>query len=185
MNIKYVTGDATLPQGEGNKIIAHICNDVGAWGAGFVMALSARDMGPQMSYQSWYFGEEEALVGGRIQMVPDFMLQGDVWVCNMIAQRSVGDMDGVPPIRYTWLATCLVKLRKAAQNMRPQASVHMPRIGTGLAGGKWENIEALIENLLCGHDVPVTVYDLPPPMTPSELAYSKDAATATGMYDHD
>jgi hypothetical protein len=30
--ILYLKGDATNPQVEGNKIIAHICNDIGGWG---------------------------------------------------------------------------------------------------------------------------------------------------------
>jgi hypothetical protein len=35
----------------------------------------------------------------------------------------------------------------------------MPRIGCGLAGGKWERVEPLIVARLVGADVPVTVYD--------------------------
>jgi hypothetical protein len=38
--LRLVTGDATTPTGEGNKIIAHICNDIGGWGKGFVVAIS-------------------------------------------------------------------------------------------------------------------------------------------------
>lgn len=45
--IKYVIGDATEPQGTGRKIIAHVCNDCGGWGAGFVLALSAKDYRPE------------------------------------------------------------------------------------------------------------------------------------------
>ncbi len=33
--IVYLKGDATQPKTEGNKIIAHICNDIGGWGKGF------------------------------------------------------------------------------------------------------------------------------------------------------
>ncbi|GGJ45802.1 hypothetical protein GCM10010121_066360 [Streptomyces brasiliensis] len=40
--IKYVRGDATVPSGKGVKAIAHVCNDVGGWGKGFVLALSRR-----------------------------------------------------------------------------------------------------------------------------------------------
>lgn len=38
--IKYVRGDATQPQGEGKKIISHICNDVGAHAFGMFHFLS-------------------------------------------------------------------------------------------------------------------------------------------------
>jgi len=34
MDIKYIKGDATNPAGEGNKLIVHICNDIGGWGKG-------------------------------------------------------------------------------------------------------------------------------------------------------
>lgn len=34
--IDYVHGDATLPT-EGARVLAHICNDVGRWGKGFVV----------------------------------------------------------------------------------------------------------------------------------------------------
>jgi len=30
--IHYLKADATVPQAEGNIVIAHICNDIGAWG---------------------------------------------------------------------------------------------------------------------------------------------------------
>ena len=39
-NIAYVQGDATQPQGTGARIIVHICNDIGGWGAGFVLVHS-------------------------------------------------------------------------------------------------------------------------------------------------
>jgi hypothetical protein len=35
----------------------------------------------------------------------------------------------------------------------------MPRIGCGLAGGRWECVKPLIEARLVAASVPVTVYD--------------------------
>jgi hypothetical protein len=35
----------------------------------------------------------------------------------------------------------------------------MPRIGCGLAGGKWSKIEPLIDRTLIAHQIPTTVYD--------------------------
>lgn len=40
--IIYLKGDATNPIAKGNKIIAHICNDAGGWGKGFVLAISRK-----------------------------------------------------------------------------------------------------------------------------------------------
>ena len=46
-----------------------------------------------------------------------------------------------PPIRYEAVRACL---RRLAVEARVGASVHMPRIGCGLAGGRWEEIEPMI-----------------------------------------
>lgn len=53
MQIKYLKGDATKPIGEGNKVIVHVCNDVGGWGRGFVLALSKRWAEPERKYREW------------------------------------------------------------------------------------------------------------------------------------
>ena len=39
-SIKYIIGDATAPKMDGTKIICHVCNVIGGWGKGFVLALS-------------------------------------------------------------------------------------------------------------------------------------------------
>lgn len=79
--LRVIRGDATSPQAAGPEIVAHICNDLGGWGRGFVLAVSRR-----------------------------------------------------------WPET--------------------PRIGCGLAGGRWDRIEPLVTAALCEHDVAVTVYDV-------------------------
>jgi hypothetical protein len=40
--IYYAKGDASKPIGAGPKMICHITNNRGGWGAGFVLALSKR-----------------------------------------------------------------------------------------------------------------------------------------------
>ena len=54
--IRYVTGDATRPQGEGPQIIAHVCNDLGRWGKGFVVAISKRWPQPREQFLAWHEG---------------------------------------------------------------------------------------------------------------------------------
>jgi hypothetical protein len=40
--------------------------------------------------------------------------------------------------------------------------IHMPRIGCGLAGGSWDQVEPLLETHLARAGFNVWVYDLPP-----------------------
>jgi O-acetyl-ADP-ribose deacetylase (regulator of RNase III) len=159
--ITYVKGDATSPQGDGNRIIAHVCNDQGGWGAGFVLALSARDKTPEEMYREWPDGRYSAVpfALGKVQVCP-FTDDPGLYVANMIAQRGYSK-PGHPALSYAYLTTCLIKLQKIAAAMRPQATVHMPRIGCGLAGGDWNKVSLLIEHFLVDYGVPVMVYDLP------------------------
>lgn len=152
--ITYVTGDATRPQGAGNKIIAHVCNDVGAWGKGFVLALSRRWREPEAAYRAW-FGES-ILILGAVRLV---QVHRQLYVANMIAQHGIKAVRGEPPIRYAAVNACLLDLGDKAVELG--ATVHMPRIGCGLAGGTWDKVEPLVRQQLCSRGIPVFVYDLP------------------------
>lgn len=160
--INYVTGDATDPPGDGYRIIAHVCNDVGGWGAGFVVALSARSRKAERAYRLWarYRRDNEGTPFelGQVQFAP---FAKNITVANMVAQRGVRtDNAGDPPIRYAALRSCLDKLGQRATTNK--ATVHMPRIGGGLAGGDWDKVEeCILESLIDVYGLSVTVYDLP------------------------
>lgn len=154
IDITYTTGDATAPVGDGHKIIVHVCNDIGGWSKGFVMALSKRWQEPEMKYREWA-KRSEYFVLGAVQFV---QTTPDTWVANLIGQRDIKkDKDGTPPIRYEAVKEGLVKVATFARRMH--ASVHMPRIGCGLAGGTWDKMEPIIEETLSNTGVKVTVYD--------------------------
>lgn len=153
-SIKYIKGDATNPQSNGNKIIVHICNDVGGWGKGFVLALTKKWKEPEEKYREWYNSKIEFELG-KVQFV---QVQSDIWVANLIGQHKINvDKSGNPPIRYEAIATGLNAVSTFAN--RNNSSVHMPRIGCGLAGGNWEHIEPMILSALSNNDIDVTVYD--------------------------
>jgi len=151
----HVIGDATQPLGEGPKIIVHVCNDIGGWGRGFVVALSKRWPEPEQRYRAWHRGESEhPFALGEVQ----FVQVGDtLWVANLIGQRDVRRVEGVPPVRYEAIRKGLQRVAAKARQLG--ASVHMPRIGCGLAGGQWEEVAKIVEELV-NRGVPVTVYDL-------------------------
>lgn len=155
--ITYVRGDATTPQGKGVKVIAHVCNDLGGWGKGFVLALSRRWPEPETAYRRWHRERAKNDFGlGAVQLVP---VDPHLWVANLVGQRGIrtGRSTGVP-VRYEAIDTGLAALGEHA--LRLGASVHMPRIGCGLAGGRWERVEPLVTARLTARGVPVTVYDV-------------------------
>ena len=157
MPIEYVEGDATQPVGAGAKVIVHVCNDVGGWGKGFVVALSRRWKNPERRFRAWYRGQGEdtrPFALGEAQLVE---VEPALWVANVIGQRGLKPKDGVPPVRYDAIRQGLAQV--AAFAAEHGASVHMPRIGCGLAGGSWEVVSGLIEETLGAAGVPVVVYD--------------------------
>jgi O-acetyl-ADP-ribose deacetylase (regulator of RNase III) len=154
--LRIIKGDATSPQSPGPKIIAHICNDLGGWGKGFVVAVSRRWPEPERDYRQWHRLRAQNDFGlGAVRLV---QVRPDIWVANMIGQHGMKRGSAGPPIRYEAVERCLGTVGDHA--LRLGASVHMPRIGCGLAGGRWERIEPLVTAALCEREVAVTVYDV-------------------------
>jgi len=158
--VKYVKGDATKPEGDGRKIIVHVCNDSGGWGAGFVKAISARWPEPERSYRSWYRNVRNDggyfLPLGHVQMV---RVSDDIEVANMIGQHGTVSPTNPYPVSYAAIGYGLEKIAKIAGYS--DATVHMPRIGCGLARGDWDVVESIINRTMTLSDIDVTVYDLP------------------------
>ncbi|MEV8314236.1 macro domain-containing protein [Streptomyces sp. NPDC059900] len=153
--ISYVRGDATAPFGKGVKLIAHVCNDLGGWGKGFVVAVSRRWPGPEAAYRRWHRERAKNDFGlGAVQFVE---VDQYIWVANMIGQHGMRTGSKGVPVRYEAIDTALAALADKAVEL--DASVHMPRIGCGLAGGKWSRVEPLIARRLVERGVAVTVYD--------------------------
>jgi O-acetyl-ADP-ribose deacetylase (regulator of RNase III) len=159
--IVYKNGDATNPDLEGvagKCYIVHICNDVGKWGKGFVLSLSKRWSEPKSQYLNWYrqgrcFQRDRNIPFelGKIQIVK---VEEKIYVVNMIAQHNVQPHEAVP-IRYPKLRQCLLDLKT---ELSEGDRVCMPRIGTKLAGGKWQVIEKIILETIGS----ATVYDYQP-----------------------
>ncbi len=153
--IRYLKGDATNPQATGPKIICNILSDRVGWGKGFVLAISKRWKEPEQEFHKWFENRKENdFALGAVQWV---QVQDDLWIVNMVGQHNLRPSKEGPPIRYEAVDQCLKQVGEKAKELG--ASVHMPRIGCGLAGGKWEKIEPLIEKNLCTVGVEVTVYD--------------------------
>jgi O-acetyl-ADP-ribose deacetylase (regulator of RNase III) len=153
--IRYIQGDATSPQASGPKVIVHCCNDLGRWGAGFVLAISARWLEPEAEFRAWHqLGAAGGFALGAVQFVP---VRADIVVANLLGQHGIKKGSKGPPIRYDAIAAGLAKVGDHA--IATGASVHMPRIGCGLAGGKWELVEPLVQQHLSARGVVVTVYD--------------------------
>lgn len=156
ITITYLKGDATQPRGGGQRFVAHIANDRGlTWGAGFGLAVRKTWPAAQEDFRAWALAHHRQFKLGAVHIST---VSGDLKVCHMVAQRGYGPSPK-PRIRYGALRTCLGLLADEAR--RAEATVHMPRIGTGEAHGAWWLISEMVDEALCQRGVPVTVYELP------------------------
>lgn len=153
--LHYLTGDATVPQVAGQKVIRHICNTLGKWGKGFVLVVSKRWPTVREEYLRWH--KEKTTFGlGAVQFVK---VAPYITVANMIGQQGIKSGSKGPPIRYEAVRQGLTTVADHIEQVRTGASVHMPRIGCGLAGGKWDQIEPIIQKTLLVRGISVYVYD--------------------------
>ena len=156
--ITYIDGDATQPQGTHSlKLIPHCCNNIGGWGSGFVVALSKRWSRPEEAYRKFYEDNTEDFHGllGVAQFVP---VEKDIQVVNIIGQDGLIGPHNPRPVDYEALECGLRAVGEMA--WYHSASVHMPRIACGLAGGSWRKVESIIERAIPAGR-PVVVYDFP------------------------
>jgi O-acetyl-ADP-ribose deacetylase (regulator of RNase III) len=166
--ISYVTGDLlNLDDGVGAVVIAHVVSDAShAWGRLNVgAALSRAFPDAARAFRAWTIADSENLRLGQVHVLQQMLGGREVSVVSMVAQSGFGPGAGVR-LRYEALAECLGRVADLAADRG--ASVHVPRIGAGQAGGRWDVIAELIHSHVVSRGVPITVHTKPHPRVRSE-----------------
>lgn len=160
-SLTYRVGDATSPTESGYKIITHVTNLVGGWGAGFVLAISKKWPQPEREYRNLFTSfSQKAPALGLTQFVE---VEPDITIANMLAQKFLGirinknNLKQIP-LDYPALEICMKSVAKEA--IKRNAIIVAPRFGAGLAGGDFSIIEKMIKKIWCDAGINVTIYDL-------------------------
>jgi hypothetical protein len=171
--VTYIDGDATEPVSTGPgdlRFLVHCCNDIGAWGSGFVMAISHKWREPHLAYTNWHYGIDNIYrTTGPFQLgeVQFVQVHADLIVCNLIGQHSVTgahnrhNKDRIP-VRYEAVELGLAKIRLAMhgmQEMGKTCTFHGPKMGADRAGGDWNVIAGSIKWIMCATGISSTVYE--------------------------
>jgi O-acetyl-ADP-ribose deacetylase (regulator of RNase III) len=135
----------------------HIVSDATPnWGGrSFAVAVKQKWPTTQRDFRTWVESNRRNLKLGQVHVV---RAAEETFVASMVCQSGYGP-SVQPRIRYAALEETLKSVAEVAKKL--QASVHMPRIGTGQAGGAWFIVEELIRSTLTNAGVSTTVYDLP------------------------
>ncbi len=171
--VTYVRGDATQTRGKGRRLLVQVVND-GAFtwgGGGFAAAIKRRWPSAQKTFTAQVTTDRSTL---RLGSVVTCDVEPDVTLISLVAQHGYGPSPR-PRIRYAALRDCLLRVSGMAKEQN--ASVHMPRIGTGLAGGSWPVVEEIISETLTKMGINVMVYDLTQgrerPKAQADLAFTR------------
>jgi O-acetyl-ADP-ribose deacetylase (regulator of RNase III) len=156
-------GDCTEPiDSTRNMIIPNINNNLGLWGSGVVMAISAKWSGPEKQYRKWYKDNYYLLKGvkipfqlGQTQLVK---VNHNTYVANMLAQSGVGYRYGMPPVRYECLEECLFMLKELISGIEDH-SLHMPELGCGRGGGSLDIVESILNKVFPDQDMYMYKYE--------------------------
>jgi len=149
--LKYIKGDATDPIGTGPIFIPHVCNDIGAFGAGFASALAYKWRHVKQAY---YDGDWT--LGTNIYV----KATDNIIICHMIAQHNLVSKDNPHPLKYVALINCMKGVKAGVKDDGVDGSIHTCKFGAGLAGGSWDAIEQLIKEIWVEQGIDVTIYEL-------------------------
>ena len=162
--IRLLHGNVLEPRGSDPKIICQMVNDRATkWGGG--VARQAAKLFPE-AQNDFTHSFLDIPRGERLGRVIFNRVDDGIMIASMIAQEGFGP-SSFPRIRYGALEQCLVAVSSRALDKK--ASIHMPRIGTGAAGGDWDTIQEMLDDTMIRSGLSVTIYDLPPKRPQLEL----------------
>jgi O-acetyl-ADP-ribose deacetylase (regulator of RNase III) len=154
--INFLRGDVLKPRGTDRRLIAHVVSDATPnWGGrGIAMSLKNKWPAAQEMFRDWVGTHHRPNLGE----VHFCQVAENIEVASMVCQHGYGASSG-PRLRYAALESALTAVAEHAKLVN--ASVHLPRIGCGQAGGSWMVVQELIATSLVAANAAVTVYDLP------------------------
>jgi len=142
-------------------VIAHVVNSWGLFGAGVAGAIRAKWPEAERRYQNWFSGRNRGISFklGDVLFVELDQNTGPTHIAHMLAMNGVRTKTNKTPLDYRSLGICLDKVYEFCGKMN--STLHIPKIGSGLAGGDWHRISTILEIVQERHpEVLTTVWEL-------------------------
>lgn len=155
--IELFHGDVLHPDVNGEHIICQMVNDTAyRWGGGVAAQTARNHPSAQANFEAWLKALPRA---DRLGKTHFHRVADNRTIASLVAQAGFGKSDA-PRLKYAALSLALRAVAERA--LESAASVHMPKIGTGAAGGSWSVIEELVVEEFVRRDIPVRVYEPAP-----------------------
>lgn len=137
---------------QSTRVVIHCCNDIKAWGSGFVIAINEE------------LGEEpkNAYLAGTSELgtiTHHYFQEDNIMVYNIIGQCGIRSIYNPIPIDYAAIREgCNRVFKDASDKFGDHWEVHMPFMGSDRAGGNWEYIKQIVDDEIASRGIPVFAY---------------------------
>jgi hypothetical protein len=148
-------------------IVPHVCNNIDTFGAGF--AASVANMYPDVKTNYHLLGKNflKSNLGHSqiLKIKEDKKYRHGLYFVNMIAQNGIRNNNNIRPLNYAALVKSMIQVSLFIQNNTGFANksenveIHAPKFGSGLAGGNWNFISDLIQDIWGRYTVYVYNYN--------------------------
>jgi hypothetical protein len=142
-------------------IVPHVCNNIDLFGAGFAAQVS--EYYPEVKANYHVLGKNFLKNNpGHSQIIKVYENQKyrhKLYFANMIAQNGVRGGSNLRPLNYAALVKSMVQISSFIRmntgflNKNENVEIHAPKFGSGLAGGNWNFISDLIEDIWGNYNV--------------------------------
>jgi hypothetical protein len=154
---------------EGSTVfVPHVCNNIDLFGAGFAAQVATKY--PIVKENYHLLGKNFLKINlGYSQIVKVYendKYKHKLYFVNMIGQNGIKSNSNIRPLNYLALVRSMNSLSQHIHNntgflnKSEKIEIHCPKFGSGLAGGDWDFITNLIEDIWGKFFV--TVYNYPP-----------------------
>jgi hypothetical protein len=147
-------------------IVPHVCNNIDVFGGGFAAAVSNHY--PIVKENYHMLGKtfmRNNFGHAQIIEIPVKNKYGyKLMFANMIAQNGLPDKNHRRCLNYQALVKSMTLVGQFIKNFQAQSEnqkieIHTPKFGSGIAGGNWNFISDLIEDIWGNYDVFVYTYN--------------------------
>lgn len=129
-------------------VIPHVCNNIGLFDGGFSGEIETRF--PEVAINFNIGGKIKIGNTQFITVMENQQTKHKLIIANMVAQNNVISNRNRRPLHYPSLIRCMYSVRDlldSIQQAEKKVRIHAPKFGSGLAGGNWNFISDLIDDI--------------------------------------
>lgn len=174
-NKKYILSNRDIFESVNNRIssgyagatvlLPHICNNIDLFGAGFAAAIANKYPDVKANYHMLGKSFLKNNLGHAqiLKIREDKKYKHSLYVVNMIAQNGIRSDNNPRPLNYAALVRSMIQVSQfivgntGFSNKTENIEIHAPKFGSGLAGGNWNFISDLVEDIWGKYNV--FIYD--------------------------